>query len=83
MFFTVRACLFPALLLCAGCLPGVDASGPDGGPIAPPSADAQAWLDAQNTVRRNAQPAPGSPLPAFTWGTDAAAVAQAWANGCV
>ena len=71
-----------AILLLAGCLPGLDAEGPDAGPSPPPSADAQAWLDAQNAVRRNAQPAPPSPLPPLTWSTSAAAVAQAWAAGC-
>lgn len=78
----MRACLLAATALLAACLPGLDAGTPDAGTVAPPTADAQAWLDAQNAVRRNAQPAPASPLLQLTWSTDAAAVAQAWANGC-
>jgi len=69
------------LILFAGCLPGMD-SEPDAGTQPAPDADAQAWLDAQNAVRRNPQPPPPSPLPPLTWSTDAAAVAQAWADNC-
>jgi pathogenesis-related protein 1 len=72
-----------ALLVIAACAPGLDASPPDAGTVAPPTSDAQSWLDAQNAVRRAPQPAPASPLPPFTWSLDAAAVARSWANGCV
>lgn len=47
-----------------------------------PGGTPQVWLDAQNAVRRNASPTPSPPLPALTWSTSAADVAQAWANGC-
>src|SRR5436305_2994717 len=74
-----------ALLLAAACVPGLDtdpdAGGPDSGQQAP-SADAQSWVDLQNAVRRNAQPAPSSPLPPLSWSVGAATVAQAWADGC-
>jgi pathogenesis-related protein 1 len=76
----------PALLasvLLAACMPGLDA-GPEAGPgdVGAPSADAQAWLDRHNEVRRGAQPPPSPPLPELTWSSGAAAVAQAWADGC-
>ena len=48
----------------------------------PPTAEAQAWLDAQNVIRRDAQPVPSPALPPLTWSADAAQVAQAWANNC-
>src|SRR5437868_14948244 len=73
------------LLVAAACGPGME-EGPDGGSGVgsgpAPSADAQTWLDAQNAVRRTAQPAPSPPLPAFGWSPGAASVAQAWADGC-
>ena len=71
-------------ILCAGCLPGL-LDDRDAGSTAPevaPDTDAQDWLDQQNAVRRGAQPAPSTPLPALTWSSDAAKVAQAWADGC-
>ena len=72
-----------AILLAAACVPGLDADSSDGGAQQPaPSADAQAWVDLQNAVRRNPQPPPSSPLPPLTWSSGAAAVAQAWADGC-
>ncbi len=74
--------LFAAFILVAsGCGSGANpATGTSTG--AAPTPEAQAWLDAQNAVRRNVQPAPTAPLPALTWSGDAAAVAQAWASGC-
>ena len=64
-------------LLCTiACEPSMQATAP------PPTAEAQAWLDAQNAVRAAAAPAPSPPLPALTWSADAAQVAQAWANNC-
>lgn len=74
-----------ALSLCAACAMGTDPgnAGPDAGAPPPPTAEAQAWLDAQNLVRKNAQPPPPAPLPELTWSDDAARVAQAWADGCV
>ena len=60
------------------CEPGMDQAPPQ----PPPTAEAQAWLDAHNAVRRNAQPAPSPALPALSWSADAASVAQAWAGGC-
>ena len=49
-----------------------DAGSTDGGPPGPaPSAEAQAWLDLHNAVRRNAQPPPSPPLPALTWSSGA------------
>lgn len=72
-----------ALVALAACLPGVDSGGPDAGPVPAPTADAQTWLDTQNAVRAKASPAPSSPLPPFTWSSDAATVAQAWASNCV
>src|ERR1700736_5667096 len=74
----------PFLLLTAACgiglnpgeTGGMDAGPVDGGP------EEQVWLDAQNAVRRAAQPAPNPPLPPLTWSADAAAVAQAWADNC-
>src|ERR1700682_3842693 len=63
-----------------GPAPGRPARGP---PAPPPSAEAQAWLDLHNAVRRNAQPPPSPPLPALTWSSGAATVAQAWADRCM
>ena len=72
-----------ALCVCtAACLPGLDGNS-DAGTELPPSQEAQAWLDTQNAVRKAPQPPPPSPLPALTWSSDAAAVAQAWAANCV
>jgi uncharacterized protein YkwD len=74
----------PAILLSAACGLGLE-GGSDAGaaPQTPPDAEAQAWLDAQNAVRRSARPVPSPPLPDLTWSSDAAKVAQAWADGCV
>ncbi len=70
----------PAMVACLlACEPAMD----QGASSPPPNAAAQAWLDAQNAVRHNAQPAPSPKLPDFTWSADAASVAQAWANNCV
>ena len=72
-------------LACA-CGPGL-AGDPDAGasatPEAPPTAEAQGWLDAHNAVRSAARPAPNPPLSPLTWSSEAAAVAQAWADRCV
>jgi uncharacterized protein YkwD len=76
----MRCSLVAALLLAVACDPGEsNAPAPS---ETPPSSEAQAWLDAHNAVRRAAQPAPPSPLPALTWSSGAAAVAQAWADNC-
>jgi pathogenesis-related protein 1 len=72
--------LAAVLLLAGGCGFGDEPATPPSDTT--PSADAQAWLDAHNAVRQNAQPAPPSPLPALTWSTAAASVAQAWADNC-
>jgi hypothetical protein len=85
-------CLKEKLLIALGalwaCGPGIlelggagSDAGPDAGPV-PPSAEAQAWLDAQNLIRRNVSPQPATPLPPLSWSSAAAAVAQAWADGC-
>jgi len=59
----------------------------DGGRPTAPSAAAQAFLDAHNLVRSGCgvtiSPAPAPALPLLEWSASAAAVAQAWANGCV
>jgi pathogenesis-related protein 1 len=69
-----------ALCSCAqGVFDPGGAPGPDAGP---PPAEAQAWLDAHNAIRRNVSPQPATPLPPLTWSSSAAAVAQAWADGC-
>ena len=81
-FFSMRTRFVAGLLLAAGC-GFVDDTSSGGTPAqAPPAADAQIWLDAHNAVRRNAQPPPPSPLPPLTWSSDAASVAQAWADRC-
>jgi len=47
------------------------------------------WLTPHNQVRAGTfagvtvSPAPSPPMPALTWSASAAAVAQAWADGCV
>jgi uncharacterized protein YkwD len=69
-----------ALVLAAGCGFGEDTSAPA---EPTPSGDPQTWLDAHNAVRANAQPPPPSPLPALTWSSGAASVAQAWAENCI
>lgn len=62
-------------------------TGPTGG--TGPTAAQAAWLDPHNAVRAGTfpgvtvSPAPSPPLPALTWSAAAAAVAQAWADGCV
>jgi pathogenesis-related protein 1 len=73
----------PALLLLvlAACEPGLSDS-PDAGAAPPPTAEAQAWLDAHNAVRKAPQPPPPSPLPPLTWSDAAAGVAVSWAAGC-
>src|SRR5919201_1428928 len=76
----MRRSLVAALLFAVACEPGESDS--PAAPETPPSSEAQAWLDAHNAVRRAAQPAPASPLPALTWSSAAADVAQAWADNC-
>src|SRR5258708_3549178 len=74
----------PLLLLTAACGIGLDpgqTGGMDAGPV-DGGPEAQVWLDAQNAVRRAAQPVPNPPLPPLTWSVDAAAVAQTWADNC-
>jgi pathogenesis-related protein 1 len=75
--------LFASIVLAAACGAGFDEGGDAGSPSAAPSADAQTWLDAHNRVRANPQPPPPAPLSPLGWSGDAAAVAQAWADGCV
>ena len=69
------------LLLAAACMPGLETNA-DASAQPAPSAEAQSWLDLQNAVRRNPQPPPASALPALTWSSTAATVAQGWADGC-
>jgi pathogenesis-related protein 1 len=73
-----------ASVLAAACMTGSETDADAGaGSGAAPAADAQAWLDLHNAVRRDAQPPPSPPLPALTWSAGAAAVAQAWADRCL
>lgn len=53
---------------------------PDGGSQDDPFA--RAIVSAHNSVRLGATPAPNPPLPLLSWSTEAAAVAQAWADKC-
>ena len=69
------------LLVLAACEPGLSDDS-DAGVTPPPTAEAQAWIDTQNAVRRAPQPPPPSPLPALTWSTAAAGVAGSWAAAC-
>jgi hypothetical protein len=61
---------------------------PGGTPGPAPDAAAQAWLDSHNAVRAGTfpgvtlSPAPSPALPPLGWSAAAAAVAQAWAQGC-
>lgn len=71
----------PMVACLLACEPGMQE--PVAAATPPPTAEAQAWLDAQNAVRQNAKPVPNPPLPALTWSADAALVAQAWASNCV
>jgi pathogenesis-related protein 1 len=71
-----------AIVVATACEPGMTGAS-DVAPQPAPNEDAQAWLDQHNAVRRAPQPAPSSPVPALTWSADAAAVAQAWADGCL
>jgi pathogenesis-related protein 1 len=77
----MRFSLMLAVLLPAACAPGLDGAS-DVTPQPAPDADAQTWLDLHNAVRRTPQPPPPAPLPSLTWSAGAAAVAQAWADGC-
>jgi pathogenesis-related protein 1 len=78
------ACLVLCSLLAAGCIPGLldDADAGTSAPEPAPDADAQTWVDQHNAVRRSPQPAPSPALPALGWSSEAAKVAQAWADGC-
>jgi len=69
-----------ATAACGLGLEGDMANAPPPEPV--PTAEAQAWLDAHNGVRRSPQPPPPAPLPMLTWSAAAAQVAQAWADGC-
>lgn len=82
-------------LACGGPEGGPDA-GPGGpsGPTGPtgatgPTAAQAAWLTPHNQVRAGTfpgvavSPAPSPALPALAWSASAAAIAQAWADGCV
>ena len=85
--------LSAALAGCGG-LPGGATGGP--GPTGPsgpsgstgPTPAQAAWLDPHNAVRAGTfpgvtvSPAPVPALPALGWSASAAAVAQAWADGC-
>jgi hypothetical protein len=77
-----------ALAALPGCgeLPWDTAGGPSGGgpPGGDPAPDALAdeWLAAHAAVRANATPAPSPALSPLGWSSSAAAVAQAWADGC-
>ena len=76
----MRARFVAVLFAVAGC-----GFGEDSGPTTtqpPPSSGDQTWLDAHNAVRRDAQPPPPSQLPPLTWSSDAAQVAQGWADRC-
>ena len=76
-------CLAVLLSCAAGCGLGLEGDSGDSRPPEPvPSAEAQAWLDGHNAVRRSPQPAPATPLPMLTWSAAAAQIAQAWADGC-
>src|SRR3954471_21258708 len=77
----MRIRLIAAVVLATGCGFGTD-TGSVEPPETPPSSEAQTWLGAHNAVRRAPQPPPPSPLPALTWSSDAAAVAQAGADRC-
>jgi hypothetical protein len=89
-----RALLVLAALLglhAAACDPSAltDRPAPSPGTPGPaPDATAQAWLDAHNAVRAGTfpgvtvSPVPSPALPALGWSAPAAAVAQAWAQGC-
>jgi hypothetical protein len=44
---------------------------------------ARAFVDAHDVARAAAVPTPDPPLPGVRWDADVAAVAQAWAEGCV
>jgi len=75
-------------LLITATLAGCGAAGEaDAAPASP--AQQAAWLTPHNQVRAGTfpgvtvSPAPTPALPALTWSASAAAVAQAWANGCV
>ncbi len=86
--FTTALALGLTLLGCGG------AQGPDVAPCLPldgskptgPNAEAQAWLDGHNLVRSGCavpvSPTPLPSLPLLEWSAAAAAVAQAWADGC-
>src|SRR3954464_5674017 len=73
----------PVLLLFvfAACEPGM-LDNSDAGVTPPPTAEAQAWLDSQNAVRRAPKPPPPSPLAQLAWSDAAAGVAESWAAGC-
>src|SRR5436305_5314413 len=73
--------LLAAIMWVAACEPGMTGES-DVAPQPAPDASAQTWLDLHNAVRRAPQPPPPAPLPPLTWSAGAAAVAQAWADGC-
>lgn len=93
-----RLVVLAALALSLGCggPEGALDAGPGGpsGPTGPtgatgPTAAQAAWLTPHDQVRAGTypgvtvSPAPSPALPALTWSPSAAAVAQAWADGCV
>lgn len=66
--------------------PADGADGPndgDGGDGEDGGDDPFGAVAAHNTVRAMAQPAPNPALPEVVWDPEIAAVAQAWADGCV
>jgi pathogenesis-related protein 1 len=79
--------LFAVFLLalgegCGGVISPGNTDTPDP-PGDPPDTLVDALLEAHNTVREDADPAPSPPLPPFVWSERAASAAQTWANGCV
>ncbi len=93
--FTAAVLAVAVLAGCGGAGDGDGLAGPTGpagstGPTGPsgPTAAELAWLDPHNDVRAGTypgvtvSPVPAPALPALSWSASAAAVAQAWAEGC-
>lgn len=86
----VAALIVATLVGCGGEDPGgvVGPTGPTG-PTGPGGTAGADWLDPHNQVRAGTfpgvtvSPAPSPALPALAWSASAAAIAQAWADGCV
>jgi len=58
-------------LLVLACMLACEPGMQQGTVTPPPTAEAQGWLDAQNAIRRDAQPVPSPALPPLTWSNDA------------